>query len=204
MEVTNPRRDRAQAHLENVHGSQTKFGYYGPEVYYGGPILEAIHAHTEPRGYPDVYVGMERGADRPVDYTITIDPLKNAAWQLPGHEDRHSWSVHRGALKDHAGVMRVVDAVDRMAKEGEKEQRQTYMFTSKELDAAPKYTPYCPESSSRGWSKKRRDGRLPTISQLIWQNRLPDKPDWQVEREVYVANTHLSRNRAFDCEGWCR
>jgi hypothetical protein len=28
---------------------------------------------------------------------------------------------------------------------------------------------------------------------------LMDKPDWMIEAEVVMANTHGARNRAFDC-----
>ena len=129
---------------------ETKFGNFEDDVYYGAAFDPTIHAKDTPRGYPDVYVN---GDD--VDaVTVTIDPLKNAQWILPHNALRHSYSVHRGALKDHASVMRVKHLLDE--------------------HTAP------PESYE-----------VPTSD--------IDKLDFLVEREMWLANTHLDRTRFFDC-----
>lgn len=176
---------QAQDHLE---AQQTKFGYVEDDVYYGGPVTESLHAATTPRGYPDVYVNGE-------DVTVTIDPIKNAQWLLPHNSERHSFTVHRGALKDHASVMRVVGALDK-----HEPQPVNFMPTKRLIDPLHKFTPRCTHNSSRGRAQHGKDwGKLPVISQGIYQNRFSDKPDWMIEAEVIAMNTHADRTRFFDC-----
>jgi hypothetical protein len=199
----------------------TKFGFVEDAIYWGGAIHKDLHASDTPNGYPDVYVGCDGPCnphERPEGYTVTIDPLKNAMWMLPGHEERHSYSVHRGALKDHAGVV----AVARVAGQEDPNAapERNFVPTSQMLDCAPKYTPGCVQNSTRGFARRDAEGqligydqygiraptsgRLPAISQAIWENKLIDKPDWLVEREQWLRSTHLGRDRRFACEGWCR
>ena len=133
--------------------------------------------------------------------------------------------MHRGALKDHAGVVRAA----RIAGQPDPNAAppRNYLPTSRDLDNSLKFTPHCNANSTRGWFGKlkdmgdrtfgikyetgeagqmqmKNDGRLPVISQAIWQNKLIDKPDWLVDRELHLRQTHLNRDRRFDCTGWCR
>ena len=189
-----------QVHLEHL---PNKFSYVEDQVYYNGPILDAIHASSEARGYPDVYVN---GKDAMIP-TVTVDPLKNAQWMLPHNAERHSFSVHRGALKDHASVMETQRLVDKGATgsysseaEGLKlEALRHFMPTSKMIDNADKFTPRCTHNSTRGVARHGPGwGKLPIVSQLLYKNLLRDKPDWLVETEVVLANTHASRDRSYD------
>ncbi len=177
----------AQHHLES---QQTKFGLVEDDVYYGGPVLEHLHSKDTPRGYPDVYVNGE-------DVTVTVDPLKNAQWMLPHNSERHSFTIHRGALKDHAAVTETVRLIN-----GQIEGPIPCNFecVSRMLDRAHKFTPRCTHNSSRGRANHGDNwGRLPVISQSIYSNLLRDIPDWLIEDQLRIANTHADRTRFFDC-----
>lgn len=149
---------------------------------------EATHAKLVPEnpGYPDVYVNGE-------DHTVTVDPYKNSHWI---RDDSHGWrsaaTVHRGALKDHVGVMRAVRQLDRH--DGPTE---TFIPTSRMIDGQNKYTGKCTGTSSRGVGQFERPGQLPPITQLIYDNALPDKTDWRVTWEQYGP----ARTRFFDDRG---
>ena len=168
----------------------------------GDPDLENWEFETRPtasdtpKGFPDVYVNGE-------DVTVTIDPMKNQHWIRDGSH-RHDVSQMRGAIKDHAGVVRA----QKIADKGQYrwfELPQTFVPSSKEIDAMPKLTPRCVANSSRGSvGTEQTRGTLPGISQMIYKNMLADTPDWMVENQTWLANTHLDRNRAFDCTGPCR
>lgn len=176
---------QAQDHLEK---QQTKFGYVEDDVYYGGPVTKDLHANDAPRGYPDVYVNGE-------DVTVTVDPLKNAQWLLPHNSERHSFTVHRGALKDHASVMRVAGAVD-----SHEAAPVNFLPTRQMIDGLPKFTPRCTHTSSHGRANHGAEwGKLPAISQGIYNNLFADKPDWLIEQEVNFMSTHADRTRFFDC-----
>lgn len=164
----------------------------------GDPDLENYEFETRPqasdtpKGFPDVYVNGE-------DVTVTIDPVRNTHWIRDGSH-RHDVSRERGAIKDHAAVIRARKAIDDVSA-----PPTTFVPTSAEIDAMPKLTPRCVANSTRGRvGSEQTRGTLPVYSQLIYQNRLRDTPDYEVEREVWLANTHLDRNRAFDCNGPCR
>ena len=184
----------AQEHVE--HEWENKFDF---------SLLEAgreqAHAKDVPpdgqRGYPDVYVN---GDD--VDaVTVTVDPYKNAQWiRDDSHSHRSAATIHRGALKDHAGVMRAVALVDQHPG-----PPTTFVPTSTMLNGFDKLTPRCVANSTRGRTPKSGNyGKLPVISKQIWNNALPDVVDWQVEARMWLENTHLSRDRRFDCSGNCR
>jgi len=113
----------------------------------GDPDLENWEFETRPtasdtpKGFPDVYVNGE-------DVTVTIDPMKNQHWIRDGSH-RHDVSRMRGAIKDHAGVVRA----QKIADKGQYrwfELPQTFVPSSKEIDAMPKLTPRCVANSSRG------------------------------------------------------
>ncbi len=181
---------QAQNHIES---QPSKFGFVEDDVYYGGPILAHLHASDTPRGYPDVYVNGE-------DVTVTIDPLKNAQWNLPHNSERHSFSIHRGALKDHKAVM---DTIPLATHAG----LPAVNFTphSKQIDAMNKYTPRCADNSTRGPGRHGPNwGKLPVISQGLYQNAFGDTPDWMVERDVNLMSTHFDRRRFFDYGGGAR
>ena len=160
------------------------------DVYYGGPIESGKHASDTPRDFPDVYVNGE-------DVTVTIDPLKNAQWILPGTSVRHSFSMHRGNLKDHNGVMRVQHLID-------KHERAPRNFepTRRMLDNSLKYTSRCVANSSRGFVLSMKEGTLPVITEGLYNNVFRDTPDYRVWDDVHLSDTHASRNRAFDCSSW--
>lgn len=149
-------------------------------------------ASSIPSGFPDVYVNGE-------DVTVTVDPTHNAMWvrdDVVGA--RHARTVARGALIDHEGVMRVQHLIDRIGV-----PRDTFIPTSVHLDNSDKYTTHCVANSTRGARIGHHDdfGKLPIISTLIWEDKLADKPDWLVEREMWVEGHY---NRIFDCRGMCR
>ena len=185
----------AQAHLEWDPKYSSK---------YDSELLErervASHAKEVPpegqRGYPDVYVN---GAD--VDaVTVTIDPLKNAHWiRDDSHAHRHAATQQRGALKDHAGVMKALSIVSQAPS-----LETTFIPTSDMLDALDKLTPRCVQNSTRGYRGAPASGtygKLPTISKRIWDGVYRDVPDWKVTRDVVMESTHASRDRSYDCSG---
>ena len=154
---------------------------------------ERSHAKEVPDRppYPDVYVNG--------DVTVTVDPVGNSQWiRDDGHGHRHVATQHRGALKDHAGVMRTRHLLDQHAA-----PPFNFVPTTHMLDNSLKFSARCVANSTRGnpaIGRNENAGKLPVISALQYANRLADKPDWLVEWEQY-APTH---NRAFDCDGWCR
>lgn len=161
---------------------------------------EQTHAKEVPppgqRGYPDVYV--DSG-----DYTVTIDPMKNTQWiRDDSHAHRSAATQHRGALKDHASVMHAVKIVDVHPAPDE-----TFVPTFDMLDRSKKLSQRCVSTSTHGFPMRRGNphsrnpGQLPHISQRIWKNQLPNKPDFLVERDQWISSTHADRNRAFDCGG---
>ncbi|MAH41488.1 MAG: hypothetical protein CMO41_04495 [Verrucomicrobiales bacterium] len=176
-----------QAHLEAPSQGQTKFGYVQDDVYYGGPITEHLHASATPRDYPDVYVNGE-------DVTVTVDPLKNAQWLLSGSSERHTYSVHRGALKNHAAVMNTIPLLH-----NSDALPVNFVPTSKMIDSVDKFTPRCTHNSSRGYASHRNWGKLPAISAGIYNNVFFNVPDFVCDAMVNFSNTHGDRNRAFDC-----
>jgi len=179
----------AQSHLERPFDTSGGARFFD-DVFYGGPIKEDLHASDTARGYPDVYVNGE-------DVTVTVDPLKNSQWILPHNADRHASTVHRGALKDHAGVMRVQHTIDR-----HRVPEETYRVPTAQIDDLKKYTPRSRAHSTRGRDgapASANYGELPVIAQALYEDRLPDKLDFLVERETWFANTHGDRTRFFDC-----
>jgi len=156
---------------------------------------EIVHASSIPSGFPDVYVNGE-------DLTITVDPVKNSMWvrdDASGHH-RHAYSVARGALKDHRGVMMVQHLLgDHPGGD------TTFVPTTQHLDDSLKFSARCVMNSTRGdvhVGRMPRKGELPSISQMQYDGALLDKPDWLIEAEMYDA---LKRpERFFDCSGVCR
>lgn len=155
---------------------------------------ERSHAKEVPDHppYPDVYVNGE-------DVTVTVDPPGNNQWiRDDGHGHRHVATQHRGALKDHAGVMHTMRLLDRHAA-----PPVNFVPTPRMLDDSLKFSARCVANSTHGnpaLGRQKNAGKLPVISALHYANRLADKPDWLVEWEQYAP----TRNRAFDCDGWCR
>ena len=194
--------DRAQQHLEHAALGEHYVDSEGAEK-------ERIDSHAKEvpppgrRGYPDVYVNG--------DVTVTVDPIKNDHWiRDDSYGHKHAASRHRGALKDHNSVMRAVGFIQACeSTEGETpfwsgcRPPTTFVPTSGHLNESKKLSSKCVGNSTRGYGK-RGEGELPTFSKLIWQNRLGDKPDWLVWRDMWTENTHGSRDRRFDCGGMCR
>ena len=146
--------------------------------------MMATHAPHQAGAYPDVYVNDE-------DVTVTVDPVGNAHW-IRDDTMRHAASVHRGALKNHAGVMHALDVIKHQG-----DSRETFIPTSSMLDRLPKLS-----SCRTRCALEVRDGTLPVIHERVWKNTLPNNP--YILDDLRLENGHLSRNRAFDCSGWCR
>ncbi len=149
------------------------------------------------RGYPDVYIN---GPD--VDaVTITIDPYKNNHWiRDDSHAGRSQAYKHKGALKDHEGVMKVAHLLDRHAP-----PQNTFVPTTAQIDGLHKFSTRCIANSTRGRRGAPASANyadLPILTQRLydWKWERPVKWDWQIEQEMYLAN-HLDRNRAFDYGG---
>ena len=189
---TQPETNKVKAHLVT---QPNKFGFrVEDDVYFGGPVTANLHASDTPRGYPDVYVNGE-------DVTVTVDPLKNAQWVLPHNADRHSFTVHRGALKDHAAVVET-QYLQQQQQQYQPSSADNYTPDIAYFDRADKFTPRCTHNSSRGKAAHgARWGKLPTISKMRYDGTLPNTPDFVVEAQVNLENTHLSRTRFFDCSG---
>ena len=178
-----------QKHI--AHTSNKFFDTSRDVVWYGSTVDPATHSSVVPpkgrRGYPDVYVNK--------DVTVTVDPIKNAHW-VRDDSHRHPASVHKGALKDHAGVMRAVSII----KKGSKVPR-TYMPTTKDIDRLDKYSSLDISNSTRGHHYPSRPGKLPGFTKMIY--------DGDLYRMTYTTETERlqyapARDRRFDCSGPCR
>lgn len=197
---------------DSVHGPFPAQAHIGWNAQYGNledPETmkwerESSHTKQVPppgqRGYPDVYVNGE-------DVTVTVDPYKNKQWI---RDDSHAWraaaTAHRGALKDHASVVRAAGRLDHHPGPA-----TTFIPTAHMLDGYPVHgrflTPMCVHNSTRGRRGAPASdtyGELPVINKRIWNNQLRDVVDWDVEAQQWLENTHLSRDRRFDCTGPCR
>ena len=143
-----------------------------------------------PEGYPDVYVNGE-------DVTVTVDPIKNNYWIM--HKGyRHAYAQARGALKDHAGVIRVQHYIDKH----HEASAPNFLPTSTHIDALDKFTSKCVRNSTRGDVIPKNPGKLPPISKMLYDNALLDQPDWVIDAEMW---RFLDRDdRRFDCTGPCR
>jgi hypothetical protein len=153
------------------------------------------------QGYPDVYVNGP-DVDNP---TVTVDPWKNAHWI---RDDSVYWrfpaSAHRGALKDHNGVMRVAHLLD-----SHPAPEQTFVPTVGQIDTLDKYSTRCIANSTRGYPGAPSSdsyGKLWGVQKMLYTGKWPaqTRTDWQVGTDLWLENSHASRNRAFDCEGMCR
>ena len=142
------------------------------------------------REYPDVYVNGE-------DVTVTVDPLKNAAWiRDDGTSWRYPQSRHRGALKDHAGVVAAVEAL-----RAPRLEERNFEPTVAMINPMLKWSARCIANSTRGRSVGAKDGKLPVHSKMIYDGTLRGKLDYVVDRDFWFENTHGDRRRTFDCGG---
>ena len=132
---------------------------------------ERQHSHAtvvpENPEYPDVYVNGE-------DLTVTVDPYKNAHW-IRDSTWRSAASIHRGALKDHQGVLRAQAAINKPYLRSDLNlPPETFIPTTSMFDNLPKFTTKCNGNSTRGEAKYERPGELPAIEQLKYWG-LPEK-----------------------------
>ena len=168
----------------------------GNKINLGNYSEHRVEASSIPTGFPDVYTNL--------DVTVQIDPMnKGHNMWIRDDAGRAAAAQSRGALKDHDAVMQTVALVN-----AKPDCPETFVPTSNMLDSSLKYSAKCISSSTRGregklTGKGELKGQLPTISRMIWENRLMDKPDWLVESDVW-AEHRFDRNRAFDCRGTCR
>lgn len=154
-----------------------------------GDTIERPHATEEPRGYPECYVNC--------DETLMIDPpTKNAQMWIRDPDDVHlrEMSNRRGALKNHAGVMRALEVV----KQPDTPVRN-FVPHSEHLDALDKFTGKCVGNSTLGdrlhWKWQDKVGGLPIIHKLIWENQLSDVPSYVIEKQMW--SQRYANNRAF-------
>ena len=175
------------------------------------------HAHEVPppgqRGYPDVYIN---GSD--VDaVTVTVDPVSNSHWIIDdSYAKRNTSSANRGALKDHAAVVHTVKLLNKNTGPFVSDQLPTdnlrsFIPTSNILDNLDKFSPKCLATSTHGrktfinerghQSSGDRYGKLPYVSAMIYRNALRDVVDYQINDQLYLAQTHANRDRSFDCSG---
>ena len=148
------------------------------------------HTHEVPpkefREYPDIYVN---GCDAGI-VTKTVDPMKNASWIVDG-DGRHVSSVHRGAIKDHDGVMRALRLLDQ-----HEAPKRTFMPTSKMIDPMHKLSGRARDNPKLGRDNTYADdGELPIYSKMIYENKLPYKLEWLAEREQWLSESHMDRRR---------
>tara|TARA_B100000965_G_scaffold393350_1_gene404066 strand:+ start:6040 stop:6750 length:711 start_codon:yes stop_codon:yes gene_type:complete len=195
---------RAQEHLDNKikENTQNKMAYEQL-----CKEREQSHATEVPpdhkREYPDVYVN-----GKEVDMvTVTVDPTTNQHWiRDDSHAWRHAAHHNKGAIKDHAGVMRAIRAVDT---HGVAPSTTSQAEVASMIRGVPKWTKRCVADSTRGYRTGDYtyggiidDGDLPTISKMLYEGRVPNTPDYIVEQDVWAERNR--RNRVFDCDGWCR
>jgi hypothetical protein len=136
-----------------------------------------------------------------VDGTLTVDPMRSSTrWiRTDGDACRHTLTEQRRRQNELVALTTTLNSL----RDDEPAARQ-FVPRATMLDALPKFSGYCLDNSTRGYNnvKSARVGKLPSLTEMIYKDRLPDTVDWVVERDVWrEAN---ARNRAFDCEGWCR
>lgn len=182
----------SQAHLSHDVGMGSDPAI--DEYYRQQSHAASVPKTREEQGYPNVYVNGE-------DLTVTVNPVNKAhTWiRDDSYAFRHPAHMERKAQIDHVAHVTTAALLDRHPGPPE-----TFVPTTQMIDARPKLTGRCVMNSTRGYVKRTAATSLPIHSKLIYENRLRDKPSWMVERDLYMENTHLSRNRAFDCDGYCR
>ena len=163
---------------------------------------EASHAKSLPKDVlpPDVYIN---GAD--VDNpTITVQPMKHE--RIIGDDSqaaKHVEAGRRGRQLQHDAVNRIVHLLDQLTSPA-----RNFEATKRQIDTLDKFSGRCTSTSTRGHSQMQNFGKLPPISQLVYDDRLPRGNQQKVDYDLYMERTHLDRNRAFDCKegifGSCR
>lgn len=175
------------------------------EAAYGGELAEKqrMEAHVpEMKAHPFPVDWGNR------DVTVTVDPLRPGHWWIRDASGRHGAANQKGELKDYQSVMSAMGAFASQEgySAGMPGPREPFMPTSAMLDRAPKFmSNTCVANSTRGVAMGMgvKGGTLPIIQQLIWDNELPDRTDWLVNRDVWDTHRY-PRDRTFDCRGTCR
>lgn len=129
------------------------------------------------------------------DHTRTVDPLRSEIWITDGKNDIHKLAADRGAGFDAREVHKLIDYESRV-----KAPSVSYYSPSTSLlDSLPKFNYYI-ETCHR---PSNPDGKLPSISTLIYNNELQNKSTGEIEAEMREANRRQG-HRMHSRDGWVR
>ena len=152
---------------------------------------EMTHAATTPsvqQSLPDQWVDWG-------GHTVTVDPMNNKQWIHDSH-DGHARSEERGRFYDRKQVNELMNWEKSHA--GVEAQYYTPRIGDKD-----RFNPSMMDQTRgcRSWRGVIRDstrfGELPSISALIYENKLGDKSREQIESEIREQDRRLA-TRIFD------
>ena len=111
------------------------------------------------------------------DHTVQVDPIRNQAW-IYDDSERHVMSANRGRRYDAADVAKLLG--------WEKSQSQVQLepreATVTEINRCDLYPAPCNCGVYARF--KDADGELPTITALLYENRLSEKTYGDIEAEM--------------------
>ena len=121
------------------------------------------------------------------DVTVQVDPIRDQKWIFDG-DDAHKTSADRGRSYDRSIVQRLVNwetthtpkPVDYF-NPASQPVRDCTRFPSSCLNNVEQYNKYYWRGFKRDSS---RWGLLPSVTAMIYENRLPDKPEYDIESEI--------------------
>lgn len=129
------------------------------------------------------------------DHTRTVDPLRSEVWITDGKHHIHKMAADRGADFDAREVSRLINYESRV-----KAPSPNYFLPSSSLiNSLPKFA-FTTETCHR---PSNPDGKLPSISTLLYNNELQNKSTGEIEAEMREANRRQG-HRLHSRDGWVR
>ena len=130
------------------------------------------------------------------DHTVTIDPMKRDQWIFDGY-NKHNQSQKRGLVYDKIAFQQVLGWEN-----ADKGSPSFFMPTVRQLDVMNKYTNPPTDPNCPGYRGPRL-GKLPVISQQLYDGSLQNKSEAVIEHEMREAARRESA-RLFDTSGYTR
>ena len=129
------------------------------------------------------------------DVTRTLDPMRNQQWIYDSDTFKHGKAVARGLALNHVAFS------DLQNWDKSDVNVQPFHVTSKMLDDADKMSEPRLGSVWRGYERDTsRFGKLPVITQKIYDNSLPNKSRGDIEHEMRESDRRAA-GRVYDRTG---
>ena len=122
-------------------------------------------------------------------YPAVVDPIGNSAWIHEGQDGKHLATVERGRQIDH----KAFEHTKSLLLTQKADVRKVYVPSFGDIEALPKFPSHvgkdmCGCDTFRGQLRDMRGvGKLPVISAQLRRGALPDKPDGDIERQMYQS-----------------